>query len=159
MENVNPQANLDTKEDPHKPHYWRSGIRVNDRILMLVEDHPLEKPVWFQEQAHYYRGPTQQQTPFLSTKSIVKEMRKSLWQKKYIRKKLYTIEGPHNNHTIWDQGCSWTTQGETLFGCNILYNLGFIGHHIFWEIEQVQGFQKNGMKKLNMTKNSKKRKW
>ena len=25
------------------------------------------------------------------------------------RKKIDTIENPHSNHTIGDQGCSWTT--------------------------------------------------
>ena len=36
-------------------------------------------------------------------------------------KKLDTIENPHNNHTIGDQGGPWTNYSlEKLSGCNVL---------------------------------------
>ena len=43
-------------------------------------------------------------------KSHSKGKETSFWKKNIPpKKKRDTIEDPHNNHTIGDQGCSWTT--------------------------------------------------
>ena len=42
-------------------------------------------------------------------KSRSKGHEKTILENVHPEKKLDTIEDPHNNHTIEDQGCSWTT--------------------------------------------------
>ena len=41
----------------------------------------------------------------------------------HFKKKLDTIEGHHNKHTIEDQGCSWTTPLKNCLGA--VFSLGF----------------------------------
>jgi len=42
-------------------------------------------------------------------KTFAKEKVKGMFEKKRLRKQLDTIVNPHNERTIEDQGCSWTT--------------------------------------------------
>ena len=44
-------------------------------------------------------------------------------EKNYFKKKMYTIEGHHNKHTIEDQCCSWTTPLKNCLSA--VFKLGF----------------------------------
>ena len=67
-------------------------------------------------------------------------------------KKLDTIEGPQNNHTIGDQGGSWTTSLKSVWvQC---FNGVLTRHPIFWE--KIH-FEKS--ESTNLHKHQKKTKW
>ena len=78
-------------------------------------------------------------------KNYSKGKEKGFW-KKFIKKKLYAIEDPHNNHTIADQGCSWTTPLTNCLGA--MFNGVLIRHPIFWEMRHFEKSQKKGTRKL-----------
>ena len=44
----------------------------------------------------------------------------NFWKTNHFKKQLDTIGNPQNKHTIEDQGGSWATPLEKLFGCNVL---------------------------------------
>ena len=47
---------------------------------------------------------------------IAKEKVKGMFEKNHLRKQLDTIVTPQTNHTIVDQGCSWTTPSKNYLG-------------------------------------------
>ena len=49
-------------------------------------------------------------------KSYSKGKEKGFWKMFIPKKNLHTREDPHNNHTIEDQGCSWTTPLKNCLG-------------------------------------------
>ena len=83
-------------------------------------------------------------------KSYSKGKEKGFWNIFHPKKKLDTIEDPHNNHTIADQVCSWTTPLKNCLGA--MFNKVLIRHHIFWELKHFKDFQNNGTKKEKMQK-------
>ena len=77
-------------------------------------------------------------------KALAKEKVKELFEKKRPRKQLDTRVHPQTNHTIVDQGCSWTTPWKIVWV--MFLNWVFIKaslHHIFWEIVHFWEFQLN----------------
>ena len=55
---------------------------------------------------------------------------------KSFQKKLDTIEGPYNNHTIWDQGGSWATALKNCLGA--MFSWGLKGILYFGKNEHLE---------------------
>ena len=94
------------------------------------------------------------ETKKLKEKTLAKEKVEGMVEKKSPQEAAgHNSEPPKQNHTIVDQGCSWTTPLKKMF--ELCFLIGFlIRHHKFWEIRHFWDFQMKETKKINKWKKS-----
>ena len=54
----------------------------------------------------------------------------------HFKKKLDTIEDPHNKHTIEDQGCSWTTPLKNCLGAVFFWWFNKASYNYFLYVQK-----------------------